>query len=85
MTKPQDRPIPDRLSVTEPSYDSEFGRRLSITVDGVQQVWVREYCTSEGWVKRLVRETQGHSVTRGALSDPEEETVKGTVVVTVKP
>lgn len=80
MTNP--RPIPDRMSVTDPSYRSDFGRGLLITLDGVEARGVLEYCISEGWLRRINLGADGKPVISG--DEFEKERVEGVVAVTFR-
>jgi hypothetical protein len=57
------RPVPDRVSILAHSphymHPKEAAARLEVTFNGIRQMWVEEYCVSEGWIIRQKRTALG--------------------------
>lgn len=81
--------IPDRLFVSDPDYDPEFGRRLRVMLDGVEQKAVIGFDFSRapdvGVVTRYKTDAEGNYVIDEVSECVMVEDVQGDLIVTLFP
>lgn len=88
MTNEPDIPRAMSVDPTDPHYRADcidIGSRLVIWLDGVEQRFVRTYDLDEGFVVRMVLDSEGHTQINPEVPDEVwVEKVHGVVEVTIK-
>lgn len=71
--------IPRRLSVSDPGFDSEMGRRLDVLLNGTVRDQVIAYDMDARTITRYVTDERGNIVVAG--DEAKRETLTGDVAV----
>lgn len=78
-----DSAVPIRSSASDPDFDPDFGRRLVIKLDGVEQAKVVAYDLEAQTIERCVLDADGNIQLNEARDEVLLEVVTGKVEVTL--
>lgn len=74
----------------DPGYDNfivamEHGRKVTVTLDGVEQDMVITADEEQGFVRRLVKDAEGHVYHDATRNCATDEVVRGSVKIVIEP